>query len=96
MGNSGNKEKNKDSKLNKILIITLIIFVLSGALAITIILNKGVIFGKRLVTIAENASAEPIHVIQIVSTNNYLKNVGDIVELKISIDGQDVANRRRI
>ena len=92
----GNNKNDNDKRLNKILIIAIIIFILSATLAITIILNKGVIFGKRLVTIAENASAEPIHVIQIVSTNNYLKNVGDTVELKISIDGQDVSNRRRI
>jgi len=88
------KSKNKDAKLNKSLKRTAILFVISAIIAITIILNKGVIFGKRLVAITESGSntPKPIHVIQVVATNNYLKNVGDTVELKLSIDGQDVAN----
>ena len=88
------KSKNKDAKLNKSLKCTAILFVISATIAITIILNKGVIFGKRLVAITESGAntPKPIHVIQVVATNNYLKNVGDTVELKLSIDGQDVAN----
>lgn len=87
-------KKNSDAKLNKRLKVTAIIFFISAIIAIVIILNKGVIFGKRLVAITESVgtASEPIHVIQIVATNNYLKNVGDTVELKLSIDGQDVAN----
>ncbi len=87
-------EKNKDNseKLNKVLKITAIIFFISAVLAIFIILNKGVIFGKRLISISGSSSTEQVHVIQVVSTNNYLKNVGDVVELKLSIDGKDVSN----
>ena len=90
----GKSKNNNDAKLNRRLKITAIIFVISAIIAITIILNKGVIFGKRLVEITEAAgtASEPIHVIQVVATSNYLKNVGDTVELKLSIDGQDVAN----
>ena len=88
----GKIKKNNDVKLNRRLKITGFIFVVSMIIAITIILNKGVLFGKRLVAISESAStvSEPVHVIQIVATNNYLKNIGDSVELKLSIDGQDV------
>lgn len=86
------KNKNNEKKLNRVLIVTSIIFLISAILAIVIIFNKGVIFGNRLVSITETATAEPVHVIQIVATNNYLKNVGDTVQLKLSIDGQDVAD----
>lgn len=87
-------KSSSDAKLNRKLRWSAIIFAISAILALIIILNKGVIFGKRLVAISESAGTvtEPIHVIQVVATNNYLKNVGDTVELKLSIDGQDVAN----
>lgn len=85
--NNGNSEK-----INKVLKITAIIFFISAAIAIFIILNKGVVFGKRLISITGGDSNEPTHVIQVVATNNYLKNVGDVVELKLSIDGKDVSN----
>lgn len=87
-------KKNNDAKLNKRLMVTAIIFVISVIIAVIIIVNKGVIFGKRLVSITESgaSASEPLHVIQIVATSNYLKNVGDTVELKLSIDGQDVSN----
>ena len=88
------KSKNSiDVRLNKKLKRAEILFVISGIVALIIILNKGVIFGKRLVPIDSSAnSSKPVHVIQIVAVNNYLKNVGDTTELKLSIDGQDVAN----
>ena len=92
----GRSKENSNDKLNKALKISGILFILSAILAIYVILNKGVVFGKRLVSISNGGSTEPVHVIQIVATNNYLKNVGDVVELKLSIDGQDVAGRRRI
>jgi len=88
MGKSSN-----DARLNRTLKITGAIFIISGILALVIILNKGVIFGKRLIPLtADGESAKPLHVIQIVSTNNYLQNVGATAELKLSIDGEDVAN----
>ena len=87
------KNKNdSNTKLNRSLKITGIIFLISAILAIVIILNKGVIFGKRLVAITEDTNSEPVHVIQVVATNNYLQNIGDTVDLKVSIDGQDVAD----
>lgn len=86
------RSKDNSEKLNKVLKITAIIFFISAVLAIFIILNKGVIFGKRLISISGSSSTEQVHVIQVVSTNNYLKNVGDVVELKLSIDGKDVSN----
>ena len=87
------KNKNdSNTKLNRSLKITGIIFLISAILAIAIILNKGVIFGKRLVAITEDTNSEPVHVIQVVATNNYLQNIGDTVDLKVSIDGQDVAD----
>ena len=94
----GKDKENKDTKLNKKLKISAIIFFVSAILALIIILNKGVILGFRLVSLSENggSSSEPMHVIQIVATNNYLKNIGDTVELKLSIDGEDVANRGRV
>ena len=90
----GRSKKSSDARLNRRLRWSAIIFAISAIIALMIIVNKGVIFGKRLVAISESAGtiAEPIHVIQVVATNNYLKNVGDTVELKLYIDGQDVAN----
>lgn len=87
-------KKSDDIKLNRKLKVSLIVFIISAIIALVIILNKGVIFGNRLVAISESSisNSEPVHVIQIVSTNNYLKNVGDTVELKLSIDGEDVAD----
>lgn len=90
----GISKNNSDAKLNKRLKLAAIIFVISAGIALFIILNKGVVFGKRLVSITgtDSSNTEPLHVIQVVATNNYLKNVGDTVELKLSIDGEDVAN----
>ena len=89
----GRSKEDNNNKLNNVLKITGVLFVISAVLALYIILNKGVIFGKRLISISNSNSAEPVHVIQVVATNNYLKNVGDVVELKLSIDGQDVSGR---
>lgn len=88
----GSKKNKSDIKLNRSLKFSCTLFVLSAILALVIILNKGVIFGKRLVAITETSAPEQVHVIQVVATNNYLQNVGDSAELKISIDGEDVAN----
>lgn len=88
----GKNKKNKDAKLNRTLAITGVIFVISAVIALVTILNKGVLFGKRLVAITESEAPEPVHVIQVIPTSNYLKNVGDTVELKLSIDGKDVSD----
>ena len=89
----GRRSKNNNNyKLNRTLLITGIIFALSGILALTIILNKGVIFGKRLIPLTSKEPEEPQHVIQVVADNNYLKNIGDTVELTVTIDGQEAVN----
>ncbi len=88
----GRSKENSNSKINRTLLITGIIFVLSGIIALTIILNKGVIFGKRLIPLVAKEKEEPEHVIQVVSSNNYLKDINDKVELTITIDGEDVTN----
>jgi uncharacterized protein YjdB len=82
--------KSKDDKINRKLKISFIVFLISAIITLTIILNKGVIFGKRLIDISETGTNEPIHIIQVVADKTYLKSIGDSVELKISIDGEDV------
>ena len=84
------RKKNNSSRLNKMLLITGIIFVVSGVIALTTILNKGVIFEKRLVPLTGGTVVEePEHVIQVVSDTNYLTEVGETLELTITIDGKE-------
>ena len=83
------KSNSKDAKLNKRLVISFVIFLISGVLALVIILNKGVIFGNRLVSVSGVKAKEEVHVIQLVAANNYIKNGGDKTELMVSIDGED-------
>jgi hypothetical protein len=83
------KENSKDAKINKRLKISFLIFLISGILALVIILNKGVLFGFRLISVSDTSSASDVHAIQMVATSNYLKKNGDKTELMISIDGAD-------
>lgn len=87
-------KSNSDIKLNRKLKWSAFIFIVSGIIALYIILNKGVVFGNRLVALSESGIKEdkPLHIIQVVATTNYLTNIGDTAELKVSIDGQDVSN----
>jgi hypothetical protein len=83
------KDSNKDSKLNKKLRNSFLVFLISGILALIIILNKGVLFGFRLISIDNVSSSTNLHTIQMITTSNYLKKNGDKSELMISIDGED-------
>lgn len=87
----GRSKKNNDTRLNKTLRITGLIFVISAIFALVTILNKGVLFGKRLISINGENNQEPIHIVQVIATNNYLKNINETTDLRISIDGQDVS-----
>jgi hypothetical protein len=83
------KDSNKDSKLNKKLRNSFLVFLISGILALIIILNKGVLFGFRLISIDNVSSSTDLHTLQMITTSNYLKKDGDKSELMISIDGED-------
>lgn len=83
------KEKNKDAKLNKSLKITFIIFLISGIIALVIILNKGKIFGNNLVAVSNPEVQETVHSIQLTTDKLYLSKNGDTTEAMITIDGLD-------
>lgn len=84
-------EKNK-SALNKVMIITFIILLLTGVVTLFIILNKGNIFGKRLVTTSQEiVEKEIIHSIQITTDKKYLAiNSDEQANLIITVDGVDM------
>ena len=83
------RENDKEAKLNRRLRNSFIIFLISGILALVIILNKGVIFGKRLVAVTDTSAAPEVHTIQLVPASNFIKKDGDKTELMVSIDGAD-------
>lgn len=79
--------KSKE-ELNKILKIAAIIFVITGIITLVIILNKGVIFGHRLVS-GITGKADELHTISAIAGRNYL--VEDATtELFVNIDNEDV------
>ena len=82
----------RKSNLNKIMIITLIILVLTGIMTLFIILNKGNVFGKRLVaTSGEVVEKEVVHSIQMTTDKKYLSTESDEpANLIITIDGVDM------
>lgn len=82
-----NNTNNKKSRLNKVLMIAGIIFVVTVIATLFIILNKGNIFGFRLVAISEDI--EETHTIQLVTSNDYLFT-DEETELYVTIDGEDV------
>ena len=79
---------NRSKKLNKVLIITGIVLIITVIITLFIILNKGKIFGFRLVAISEKI--EETHTIGIVVPDSYLFVDGDGTELYVTIDGEDV------
>ena len=83
------ENNNKSQKLNKVLIITGIILVITVIITLFIILNKGKIFGYRLVAISEE-EAEETHIIEIVVSDTYLFVDGEGMEFYVTIDGEDV------
>ena len=46
----GRKSKNKNAKLNKALKISFIICLISGIIALILVLGKGKIFGKSIIS----------------------------------------------
>lgn len=80
------KQVKSSDRLNKKLRITLIIFLISGLIALFIILNKGVVFGKRLVDIS-SGNVEETHTIELTSDRVYLPEGGEKANLLVKIDG---------
>ena len=87
----------KQDKLNKKLKVTFIIFLASAVITAFIILNKGVVFGKRLIDISGANEKSDVHVIQALSATSYLvmpenetETMKTSTEILISIDGEDV------
>ena len=82
-----NNVNNKKSVLNRVLTIAGIIFVITIMVTLFIILNKGNIFGFRLVAVSEDI--EETHTIQLVASSDYLFT-DEEAELYVTIDGEDV------
>ena len=83
-----NKGNNEDTKLNKILKIVGIILIITIIITLFIILNKGKIFGFRLVEISDDIEEE--HTISIVIPNEYIFVDDEETEFYVTIDGEDV------
>ena len=82
----------KKSNLNKIMLIVFIIALLTGILTLSIVLNKGSLFGKRLVsTSGDIVEKEVTHSIQITTDKKYLSTDSeDVATLIITVDGVDM------
>ena len=82
----------KKNKLDKIMLIVFIITLLTGLLTLYIVLNKGSVFGKRLVSTSEDiVEKEVIHSIQITTDKKYLSTDSeDTANLIVTIDGVDI------
>jgi hypothetical protein len=94
---SKKKSSNKDRKLNKKLGISFLIFVISGIIALIIILNKGVIFGNRLVAITDGSAVESAHTFQMVAESNYLTtSENNTTKLMLTLDGVDITENFEI
>lgn len=83
------KVTNQDIKLNKLLKITFIIFLISGIIALVVILNKGKLFGKNMVEVSNGKAVEVVHSIQLVADKVFLAGSGDTTNLSVTIDGLD-------
>lgn len=82
----------KKNNLDKIMLIVFIITLLTGLLTLYIVLNKGSVFGKRLVSTSEDiVEKEVIHSIQITTDKKYLSTDSeDTANLIVTIDGVDI------
>lgn len=80
------KDRKGSDKLNRKLRVTLVVFLFSGLIALFIILNKGVIFGKRLVAIT-TGTQEVTHTLELTSDKVYLPEGGEKANLLVKIDG---------
>ena len=82
----------KKSKLNKVMLIVFILALLVGLGTLFVILNKGKIFGKRLVKIsAEVVEKEIVHSMEMTCDKKYLAiGTEDVANLLVTIDGVDM------
>jgi len=85
------EKKYKDEKLNAKIKSAFVIFLISGLLALYVILNKGVIFGKRLVTVSNTDSVEVIHSIQLLASSSILSVDDGTTDVMVTVDGVDVS-----
>lgn len=83
--------EEKKSKLNGILKAVFLIALITGIITLYIILNKGKIFGKRLIALeAEKVEKEITHSIQITTDEKYLAiGYEKQANLLVTIDGVD-------
>lgn len=82
----------KKSKLNKVMLVFFILALVVGLITLFIILNKGKIFGKRLVKISgEVVEKEVVHSIEMTTDKKYLAlGTEDVANLLVTIDGVDM------
>jgi hypothetical protein len=79
-------------KQNKILIISIIIFVIVALLALGIILNKGKVFGKSLVSTGESESTTTVgeYVVEVSSDKDYISaKSNEEATLTVLVDGEE-------
>ncbi len=81
------KVKKEDVKLNRMLKMSFIICLISGIIALVLILGKGKVFGKSIIKISSNE--EDTHTIEIVAQDLYLMKEQS-TQLKVLIDGKEV------
>ncbi len=77
------KKKKKDVKLNRALKISFIVCLISGIIALMLVLGKGKILGKNILKLSLNEEA---HTIEIVAEKLYLTE-DESTQLKVMIDG---------
>lgn len=82
------KKISKDDKINKRFKISLIIFIIVAIITIFIVLNKGNIFGIRLIKVS-GVEVEETHTIQLVADDYYLSVDNGVTNAYVTIDGVD-------
>ena len=82
------KKISKDDKKNRRFKISLIIFIIVAIITIFIVLNKGNIFGIRLIKVS-GVEVEETHTIQLVADDYYLSVDNGVTNAYVTIDGVD-------
>lgn len=82
------KKISKDDKINRRFKISLIIFIIVAIITIFIVLNKGNIFGIRLIKVS-GVEVEEAHTIQLVADDYYLSVDNGVTNAYVTIDGVD-------
>ncbi len=82
------KKISKDDKINRRFKISLIIFIIVAIITIFIVLNKGNIFGIRLIKVS-GVEVEETHTIQLVVDDYYLSVDNGVTNAYVTIDGVD-------